>query len=366
MKKIKKSRKASITALILCAIALTGCKKASTEEIVAKPNTSVVIENQAEKENKKNKIHYTIEDNYVSIKRDNYGDYEEVEEEMYAEINEALGENSIEAFFAQGLDNQVDFNRIDLSNIKSLWINDPKENFDYKPFYNTTYYQIDIRVCEETNMENTLNFIKNLKLKKGMLIIDFDENLDLNLQNSFLEVISNLEELNKLQICSNAAEKLDLRSLKPNELTLFFDTNKLIMDYNFNINEEVKCFVFAPSYPKDYEEVPILNSVTISSNNEDLYINAFFFKFRDEKFKASLSKDTKINIPKNSYLYLNGINIAELTDEDFEIFRNLPYVYISNQYDPKKYFEYDANEMTLEDAIKNYHDLLEKKGLKIR
>lgn len=365
MQKIKKSRKTSITALILCAIALTGCKHVSTEEVISKPNTSAVIENQAEKENKKNKIQYTIEENYVSIKRYNFGNYEEVEEEMYTEINEALEENSIDAFFAQGLDNQVDFNRIDLSNINRLWINEPGENFDYTPFYNIDYYQVEIRVCEETNMENTLDFIKNLKLKNGMLVIDFDDNLDLNLQNSYLEVISE-KGLNKLQIWSNIAEELDLSNLKANELTLFFDTNKPVIDYNFNINEEVKCIVFAPSYSEDYEETPILNSINVSSKNEDLNINVFFFKNRDQKFKVSISKDTKINIPTNSYLYLNGISIAELSDEDFDIFRNLPYVCISSQYDSKKYFEYDANEMTLEDAIKNYREMSERKGLKNR
>ena len=326
----------------------------------------ITFEVSHEEEKLVNRIDYTITDTYISISCDNFGDYEEVEENMYLEINEALKDPTIDALFVDRINDQVDFAKINLSNIKMLYIDSPEKEFNYKPFLNSTYTYISIKISNNTNLENMTDFLKNLKLENGLVSINFKDNVDVNLQNSYLESLSNLSGLDKLHISSNIIDKLNLTILQPNELVLCVDTTNQNVDYTIDINKKVKCLNLVPVYPEDYEETPVIDNLTIKSDNDELVIYTFIFKSWDDTFKAKLTKDTRINIPINSPLFLNGININEVTKEELTAFKNLYYVYISNPDDYQKYFEYNSNTMTLDEAIQNYHALLEKKSLKIQ
>lgn len=366
MKKIKGSRKTTLTALLLCVTALTGCKDVITEEVNNNLDTNIIREIPEEIDKGVNKISYTITDNYISISRQNYGQYEEVEDSMYSDINEALKDKSRDSIFIDRLNSQVDFNLLDLSGIKRIWLDEPGEDFDYRPFYNATYYTVNIDVSSNTNTKRITDFLAHLKLDNALVSINFRNTSDIELQNAYLEALANVKGLTKLHITSDLAEKLDLNIVKPDELTLYIETTDPTISYTFKINENVKNFCIAPNYPEEYDETSSLDNITVSSLNNDLEVYVFIFKDRDDAFKASITESTTISVPTNSFVYLNGINIEELTDEEFKVFKHLVHIYITNHDDYKKYFEYNASNMTFEEAIENYRALLEKKSLKIQ
>lgn len=358
--KIKKCKKATLAALMLCSLSLFGCSSRSSITNDSVTNESTIIENNLE-ETKVNNISYSITASTINIDRSRFGDYEEVDENMYAEINAAINEDEIDALFIKNIDNQIEFNRINLKGINMLWIEYPQKNFDYEVFESASYANLSITIDTSANIETLANFLANVKLKNGLVSLNFKEDISIPNQQKCLKALENNKDLSKLQIYSNVIDQLAFKNLKPLELTLYSITANNIIDYTFDINKDVNYFIFMPCYDEEYTNTPVIKSITINSKNEDLETSIFVYKPYDETFKGIINKDTKINIENSNYLYLNGVNLEDFTIQEFRLFKDFNYVYITNQDNYKVFFEYSKESMTLDEAINAYEALIKEK-----
>lgn len=170
MLKLKNRRKSTLAIFSLCLLALTGCQNKSsiaeseesiTEETIDESFLLSLSEEDLE-------LDCDIRDEYISIKDYNHG-HSVAPENMYDDINEALNSSEIDSLMLEELGKSCDVSKIDISNIKNLWVTLPREDFNYQPLYNQTYNLVNIKISEKSNVEELKNFLNNINYESTVI-----------------------------------------------------------------------------------------------------------------------------------------------------------------------------------------------------
>lgn len=165
-----------------------------------------------------------------------------------------------------------------------------------------------------------------------------------------------------LYLHTSSCEKFDFNNLYAKDLNVSCDVSDLLLNFEINLNRNIKVFTIMPVYDEDFDSDVALGKLKINSSNPNLEINYFLWKDKDECFKAKINKGTSFEIETNAVFHIMGVDIKSLTDEEFAVFDDIMNVYIDNWENRDIFFFYSKDYISLEEAIKSYRLLTQEKG----
>lgn len=245
------------------------------------------------------------------------------DKKIYDYINALIRRENITEIDCGTLDNQIDFKKIDLSNIE--WVNISKVgyNFDYTSLNNTNHKYLSnvaIHVQKTTNHTNKIQYLKKLNFNDSCSVIfDIDEEVDVDTVYSYLNELD-LSKLSVLQMNYLQVDKLDFSNIKVPALCLNIAYNKPRIDYKINVNESVEevLLCFDCDYP--WADA-FISTVTVNSLNNDL--RTYIYLSNTFANNCSVDENSVILVPDNSKLCITGIKEMSVTDSFLEQFNNL-------------------------------------------
>lgn len=249
------------------------------------------------------------------------------EDKIYEYINTVIEKYNINEIVIKGLEKQIDFGKIDLSNIASTDLSEAGYNFDYTPFIansdNMLSTNINVRVKKDNNHDSKLNYLKSILLADNSIVrIIIDNDVDLNIASSYINAID-CEKVSQLSIHYDNINELDLTNLSVPVLNLITDSSEDLLNYNVNINDAVAVCTLCISYNGDIQNCLSINKIKINSSNNNLITTLIVSKFDNNSFDSEVAPNTIISVPENSNLYLIGIQESCITPEFLEQFENL-------------------------------------------
>ena len=363
MLKLKNRRKSTLAIFSLCLLALTGCQNKSsiaeseesiTEETIDESFLLSLSEEDLE-------LDCDIRDEYISIKDYNHG-HSVAPENMYDDINEALNSSEIDSLMLAELGKSCDVSKIDISNIKNLWVTLPREDFNYQPLYNQTHNLVNIKISEKSNVEELKNFLNNINYESTVIDLNVSALENPQQEKEILDVLNEKKGILSLYLHTSSCEKFDFNNLYAKDLNVSCDVSDLLLNFEINLNRNIKVFTIMPVYDEDFDSDVALGKLKINSSNPNLEINYFLWKDKDECFKAKINKGTSFEIETNAVFHIMGVDIKSLTDEEFAVFDDIMNVYIDNWENRDIFFFYSKDYISLEEAIKSYRLLTQEKG----
>lgn len=288
------------------------------------------------------------------------------DKKVYDYINALIRREGITKIDCGILDNQIDFNRIDLSNIEWVNISTVGYNFDYTVLKDTNrkpLENVEIYIQSNTNHRNKIEYLKTLNYKEGCnLAFVIDAAVDTNIISSYLNELD-LTNLATLQISYLHINELDLSNINVPALYLnMFYYNKPQIDYEININENVEevllrfnCFVS--------ESESTVKDIKVNSLNNDLKTYIYTANNTNNTINTInnclVKDDSIISVPNNSKLFITGIEETSITDEFLQQFNNLDEFHITDLSGTYEY-SYKKNREDWE-----FEKQIEKKLLKV-
>jgi len=271
------------------------------------------------KENLGSSFEYTGHGSQYSIRIENISDDLELSDTFYADFNTILSDSASYSLELNSLGDDIDFSKLDLTNIRSLSFTSCYDNFDYDAFSNYTYdnlsfYNISFESIEKivknsTTCSTFMDYANYNHLDDGYQLIEFLVENDISVGK--LDVVgddNNSHNIYELLSQVNGEEI----NFYEQEITPNLEKSKL--DLNLRLNDRIQSITFSLSTKE-------LGDIYLSSSNPDL-----FFYFID----VNLTENTNFYLPDQIYFNLFG-NYTDLS-----AFRNLNNVtYFS-------YFDYDT------------------------
>lgn len=346
-------KKKNFIAAILCAMALsTGCSNVeNTQQNDVDSSYELSFDSLS---NEKNITEISIHPEFIVIGKISKKDYGFLKETDYKEINESINSNQTYSITFRNVGGGIDIDKIDLSNITFLTLDEVMNDFNYEPLMNRTYDIVDITIDEGTNIPALINFLKSIELNNGMLTINFNKNLDTIMQQDMLNCIKDIQGLNKLDISSLVIDKLDLTMLQPTELYLKLKPTDENLDFEFKINDEVKALIIAAFYEDEERSESVLENLNISTNNEYLVTILVLGNHDNNNLSIGFAEKANINVPKEGILVIMGLDLENISSEQLDVFRDFNYVYLRNLTDNLPEFNYDSRVVTFDSALEAF------------
>lgn len=298
---------------------------------------------------KSNDIELSFNRNFNIIEFRKYSDSDIVidDDRVYAYINSAIKKYDITQMVIVGLEREIDFGRIDLSQIEIMDLGWVGYDFDYTPFieYYTNRNFVDsmnILVRKENNHANRLNFLKSIPFKDNSQITFFiEQDVDLETATSYINNFD-YNKISQLQITYNRINELDLKNISVSKLTLITELKESLINYDIELNKDVEYLTLGAFIYKGYENNAIIDTINVKSLNNGLTIT-FMTRNQDlydTTFNAKINENTVISVPNNSNLFLISVEEGNITKEFLEQLIGLNNLAITNnandyQYDYK-------------------------------
>lgn len=271
------------------------------------------------------------------------------DDKLYDYINSAIKKYNINRIVIEKLEKQIDFEKIDLSNISSIDLSDVGYNFEYKAFVKNNKEKppsniLTIKVKKDNNHVNRLNYLKSIPLAENAYVdLNIGEGVDLETATSYINALD-LSKVLHLSIDYDKLNELDLTNLNVPILDLFTDYNKEIIDYSININSEVEQLVLCFYYDHEYQKIPFLNEVKVNSSNTNLTTRLMVLEgIGYEKFNCKVDNSSTISVPDCSTLYVIGVEESSITKEFLEQFKDLNGFLVTNNMHDYQY-QYTENQ----------------------
>lgn len=270
------------------------------------------------------------------------------DDKVYDYINSVIRKYNVNSLVIIDLEKQIDFKKIDLSNITYKDLSSVGYNFDYTEFIKlnneqTPVNNLGIKVKKDSNHTSRINYLRSIPLMDDAFVhIDIREDVDVETAASYINTLD-LSKVEHLYISYNKINELDLTNLNVPILDLvvdYYDNYKETIDYSININNEVKqlTLYFAYDYDRNYELNPILSKVKINSSNNDLITYLMVGAgVLDESLNCKVGSDTNISVPNNSKLYIIGVEEDSITKDFLRQFNNLNDFIIKNNTNDYQY-----------------------------
>lgn len=288
------------------------------------------------------------------------------DERVYAFINSAIREYDITQMVIIGLEREIDFERVDLSQIETMDLGWVGYDFDYTPFIE--YYanrnsvdSMNILVRKENNHANRLNFLKSIPFKDNSQITFFiEQDVDLETATSYINNFD-YNKISQLQITYNRINELDLKNISVSKLTLITELKESLINYDVELNKDVEYLTLGAFIYEGYEKNAIIDTINVKSLNNGLTIT-FITRNQvlyDTAINAKVNENTVISVPNNSNLFLVSVEENNITKEFLEQLIGLNNLSITNnandyQYDYKngKWSYYIREDEKLEEQEK--------------
>lgn len=243
---------------------------------------------------------------------------------VYEYINALIRRENISEIDCGTLDNQIDFNRIDLSNIEYVNISKVGYNFDYTILKDTNRKPLEnvaIHIQKDTNHRNKIDYLKTLNLKDGYnLAFIIDDDVDANIVSSYLTELD-LTNLSTLQINYLHIDEMDLSTLNVPALYLNISYNESRINYKININESVEAVTLDFDCDVPMTDV-VISNIAINSSNNDL-ITYIYTTNKTFAVDCCVDDTSIISVPTNSHLSIVGIKEMSISASFLKQFNDL-------------------------------------------
>ncbi len=349
------------------------CYNSSTETIddaIAEMNFAI-LEDEVKTILEENGLDIRRYDEKLYLEADKPSDIVILDDKVYDYINSVIRKYNVTSLVIIELDKQIDFSKIDLSNITSTDLSSVGYNFDYTEFIKfdnekNPINNLRIQVKKDNNHINRINYLKSIPLADNAFVgINIREDVDVETVTSYINALD-LSKVEHLYISYDKINELDLTNINVPILDLIVDYNgnyKETIDYSININSKVKQITlsFYYDYDRDYELNPILSKVKINSSNNDLTTYLMVGAgVLDESLNCQVESDTSISVPNNSNLYITGVEENSITKDFLRQFNNLSEFIIKNNANDYRYefndgewvYYYNENKKTDEEEVK--------------
>lgn len=371
MKIIKNRKITNLSLAFLCALTITGCNNGTSElntdssksETCTLEEHAVLESNQIEvyslsqsKNNtsaieKEDKILYSVFDSFISISKCSYGDYDELSYSNYQELNEALKSDSIDTLMIDGIDTEIDFSKLNLENIKWIYLNNIGASFPLEMFHNKTYEFIELDQKEITDgyITKINDFFNNVSLKDATININLSDIKNTDIEQELLDTLANRNNIRVLTLYTNSFESLDMSKLRPMWLCVCTNGKSNDINMDVDLNDAVYNFTIQYCYP-DFDITPVIKSINACSNNEELLTSVYIFS-QNDKVKGKLDENLELNIPIKG-VDIQGIDMINLPLDILQKFKNYKLVNISDGgLEPTYAFFYNSEEMPFIEAV---------------
>lgn len=255
-------------------------------------------------------------------------------DEFYSNLNLFLSQPNTNYYLSLGgLENEIDFSKIDLSNIKHLKFYYCKENFNYKSFTNNKYKSL---YFYDVPLKDMKNFITNSTNNESEIISFSSTNQNIELVKF---IVDNDINLKGLTVDSHDSDEICylLEKVKAEVIgTFLYDTDiesKKDLNLNLNLNEKTTNFyLFIPNGKN-------CSNLRIESNNkkDNLYFGIDYIR---------ITEDAIFSFPDNSFVLIEGYHN---NSNPFYDLSNVSFGYkevINNTY-----IEYDKKNDNIEEVI---------------
>lgn len=310
---------------------------------------------------KKMDISYTAQNGYISIDADYDSPNKNVPEEFYTIINREFEDPDKDYLMIDRLNNQVDFTKIDLTNITTISFERIGEDFDFTPFYNQNISNIKLKIQENANHENILEFLRNIRdinMRVSIYFQEIEKNQNTEVIQQYVDVLSTRKNLKEVTIDAQMASCVNYDNLVTDNLSLYINSNQDELNYDISINDQIQNLTILTSFDEEYSKKPYIGDIKVNSNNNslitDLYFNSYDF---DKNINSVLDKDTaNINLPEGSGLRIVGVDFDSIDYEAIEALDYLRYIYIGEEGNEDYAFCYHFQKNTFEEALEKFQN----------
>lgn len=186
---------------------------------------------------------------FLSLKSTNEnGTNTELSDDTYQLLNEILSNSDMKKLYLHKIGNEIDFSRLNLSNIKSITLTNCKENLDCAPLageyefieFNNTPVSVAVNLLENSNCSNTIISCQNMddtSLEKTFMDIDFfaQHLIENNIEIDSLYVA---QSTYGAYISKETIEKLC--KVNTNRLRIESSGNDEIIDLDITLNKSIE------------------------------------------------------------------------------------------------------------------------------
>lgn len=377
---MKKNKKITLGALSLAtALTLNGCEKNSTNNLKNANSFEIVLnqlENINEKEvliEEKNEINIEeYEKEFVELEGINIyyhyathtlfingikgiENYKEVSEVVYGQINSLIQEAEVNTIEFYDLANQIDFAKLNLSNVKKLDFNAFKGNFNSTKIDVSNVKALSFNNCDDSkfdfsgfsNQVKTFSFSNVSSEFAERVLTNFDINDSYlswyeeienssNLKNLLEYLIENnisldtlhLEQWNKENYNGITKSEFDLLSkLSARFLYIYADGFKEPLNLDLTLNENIQDFyidAYNTKYDESYNRINgELGNIKIKTNNEKFYLSFSY---------ANITSNTHFSLPDSAWISLEQLNCTDISA--FKDLRNVSYLWFKEDIGP--------------------------------
>lgn len=383
MKKIIKKKATNLTLALLCALTLSGCGTEYIIEETANPelahelgldtNETEYYELPMEDETleealemvaentdsalEEDKIDYSVHDSYISIDKKSYSEHAVLSDEDYGIINEGLSNPDVYTLMVDGINDEIDFSKLNLENIKWLFLENLGPKFPYEKLYNKTYMYINIkqRNADEWDINAISEFFNNIELNEATVNLRFlSPEIEIPEQR-IIDVLSNKTGLDTFILYDADFSNLDISNLIASWIIISNDGTDKDINVNATINDAVDNFTISYYYPES-SLVPEIKSIKINSKNDSLITNVYILSKNDTVI-GRIDEDILLDMPKG-IIDIQGVDIKDLSVETLQLFEGFKAVYISEGgLDPARTFIYKEKDgIPFEDVVKEFGD----------
>ena len=332
--KIKNIKYYSMALLLATSISFTGCGS-TNKSSETKPIIETTLENELSTEDniiikpeiKQNKSDDTIQNiadyfnNSIILKYYQdcgiltiFGPLEnqiipELTDELYEKLNTLLEQSDIQYLEIHRLGNEIDFSKLNLSNIKYITLDKCKEDFNYEPFQNQKFDNI---ILENIPVEQATNIVE--KASTPNTSIDY---ISFNISNESSSFIKSLADtgipVKSLYIATNECNQVDhfhLSRINATNIEIMFTTpTDQVYNLEFDANENIESLQIW-----DTGSNIELGNITVTTNCPT-------FQFSLNGYNSRITETTHFSLPNNSSAiissgYETGSSLKELSNVD--------------------------------------------------
>lgn len=363
--KLKNIKYYGTTLLLAATLGLTGCsskKVPNQEELLEELDQSTIESNSPEQENSTTNntetyetkkiidqinrhfnhsivLHYYSSTGIITIT----GPYEDksipkLSDKLYAKLNSILEQPNVQTLEIHNIDGEIDFSKLNLSNIKNLTLDGCKTKFDYEPFKNQEYENITF---EGILAEPAIEIIQNTTTQDTNIeFVNYNNN---QAAADFIKFLAdNQIAANSLNVATTECTKEDYASLCRTNITnidiMFTAPSDQTYDLELYPNSNISSFNIWHT-GKNIE----LGNIQVTSEYP-------FFYFAFNGYQSKITKNTSFNLPNYatasiSAKYESGNALQDLS--------NL-YAFDFYDYNTYKVISYDCEVNNLEELINEY------------
>ncbi len=384
---MKRKNKLTLGALSLAAVlSFTGCNESKeeqsietiTEEIEENQATEIITAiNQATKpcvdilkemqDIKKNPESYIEEliflediqiyysDNFNSLRiypKREIENPKEVEEEFYQKINLLIKVLDIKVLYIEDLENQIDFSKIEFSNIRELGFDNFNGIFDSTKVNVSNVEELSFSKCngrfnysgfpkkiDQLYLSNTsLDMAKEIFSTCDVRYFYWGETientgnlkalLEYFIENNVHVETFSLNQWNKKNYNGITKEEFNLLGkTNINAIHIYADGFKEPLDLDITLNETISSFnIDVYNTYRDENNNRIngeLGNIKIKSNNKELHLDFSY---------ADITKNTHFSVPDTSWIGLSQLNCTDISA--FEDLKNVTYLWFKEDNGP--------------------------------